>query len=294
MTTYYVGPGGNNANDGLSWANRKLTLNGAEDIPVAAGDTVYVGPGTYREQLNIDVSGSAGNPITYIGDYSGLLTDGIGGVVRITGSDDDITITRANCIAANNRSFRTFIGFAFDLTSAQLTACSGSGGNWIIDKCVYQANTNSQCYFAGTGVENTVRNCFFYGYANHTSIVFSHTATVDAPGHLVENCILIGGVTGISFTRIGNSTVKNCTFMGRQVQAVNIATSPSAGQTITVNNCIIYGCSVGLNAQAVGEITEDYNAFFSCTTNRTNVNTGAHSNAYPPLFDIRPFFELVK
>lgn len=45
MTTYYVGSGGNNANAGTSWSQRKLTLNGVEDIPVAAGDTVYVAPG---------------------------------------------------------------------------------------------------------------------------------------------------------------------------------------------------------------------------------------------------------
>ena len=45
MTVYYVGAGGNNSNAGTSWALRKATLTGAEDIPVAAGDTVIVGPG---------------------------------------------------------------------------------------------------------------------------------------------------------------------------------------------------------------------------------------------------------
>ena len=69
MATYYVGKGGNDASDGTTWAKRKLTLNGAEDIPVKAGDTVYVGPGIYREALECDVSGSAGSPITYIRDY---------------------------------------------------------------------------------------------------------------------------------------------------------------------------------------------------------------------------------
>ena len=62
MTTYYVGTGGNDSNNGTTWALRKLTLNGAEDIPVAAGDTVYVGAGTYRETLTVDVSGSSGSP----------------------------------------------------------------------------------------------------------------------------------------------------------------------------------------------------------------------------------------
>ena len=63
MTVRYVGKGGSDSNDGLSWANRKLTLNGVEDTPVVAGDTIYVGPGTYRELLTVDVDGSSGNPI---------------------------------------------------------------------------------------------------------------------------------------------------------------------------------------------------------------------------------------
>ena len=63
MTTRYVGKGGDDANSGLTWALRKLTLNGAEDTPVVAGDTVYVGAGTYRELLTYDVSGGAGTPI---------------------------------------------------------------------------------------------------------------------------------------------------------------------------------------------------------------------------------------
>ncbi len=67
MATYYVGSGGNDGNSGATWALRKLTLNGAEDIPVAADDTVYVGPGTYRESLAVDVNGGAGTEIVYVG-----------------------------------------------------------------------------------------------------------------------------------------------------------------------------------------------------------------------------------
>ena len=44
MTNRYVGIGGSDGSNGLSWANRKLTLQSAEN-GVAAGDTVYVGPG---------------------------------------------------------------------------------------------------------------------------------------------------------------------------------------------------------------------------------------------------------
>src|SRR3989304_345197 len=111
MTIYYVGPGGNDANNGLSWANRKLTLNGAEDVPVAAGDTVYVGPGVYREGLVLDVDGSVGNIITYIADVTGQETGGGGGIVRITGRDNDQTATRANAISGVGRDYRTLRGF---------------------------------------------------------------------------------------------------------------------------------------------------------------------------------------
>ena len=57
MPTYFVGSGGNDGNSGLTWALRKLTLNGAEDVPVIAGDTVIVGAGVYRELLTVDVDG---------------------------------------------------------------------------------------------------------------------------------------------------------------------------------------------------------------------------------------------
>jgi hypothetical protein len=42
MAIYYVGSGGSDSNDGQTYATRKLTPNGAEDIPVAAGDTVVL------------------------------------------------------------------------------------------------------------------------------------------------------------------------------------------------------------------------------------------------------------
>ena len=94
MTAYYVGIGGSDANSGTSWANRKANIDSVENIPVAAGDTVYVGPGVYRETLTVDVSGTAGSPITYIADVTGQDTDGVGGLVRITGSNNDQTATR--------------------------------------------------------------------------------------------------------------------------------------------------------------------------------------------------------
>jgi len=299
MTTYYVGVGGNNANAGTSWALRKLTLTGAEDIPVAAGDTVYVGPGTYREALTVDVSGGAGNHITYIGDYTGANTDGVGGVVRITGSDNDQSATRANCIVASGKNYRTFTGFLFSMTTGSLVMLT-SPNTWTINNCYFSSNTNTlvaTClYVDGSGqAAVTLSSCFaMVGKASLYLVTFTHSGALSEVGHQINNCIFVhhGYTAGsLYIEKVGGITVKNSTLLGGQygVLVLNLA----AGQTTTVTNNIVASAGTGLYAGGAGMITEDYNAISGCTTARTNVSVGAASNAYPPLLDTRWFFEAV-
>lgn len=65
MTTYYVAKTGNNANPG-TLASPWLTVDYAWSAGsgVVAGDTIKIGPGTYREDMNWAVSGTSGNKIT--------------------------------------------------------------------------------------------------------------------------------------------------------------------------------------------------------------------------------------
>lgn len=293
MTTYYVGSGGNDGNAGTSWATRKLTLNGAEDIPVAAGDTVYVGPGTYRETLIVDVSGSSGNPITYIGDYDGSHTDSTGGVVRITGSDDDQAVTRSAAIVANTKNYRTFSGFVMDITSSEtvdVTNCS----NWIVEKCVFPGSSSGAVVFNGASQSaNTVRNCYFrLRVLTYYSVRFVHTADISDTGSVVENCIFLGSSIAVRTENVGGITVRNCTVLF-SVQGIRVTASLAAGQTVTVNNCILAHCSTALWGSSLGDIVEDYNTFYDNNTDRNTVSSGANSVTYPPLLDSRWFFEAV-
>ena len=290
MTTYYCGPGGNNANSGLTWNLRKLTLNGCEDIPVAAGDTVYVGPGTYRELLTVDVSGSGGSPITYIGDYQGTNTDGVGGVVRITGSDNDQTATRASCITGTSRNYRTFQGFLCD-TATTNGIFNTSGTNWIIDKCIFQSLVVGARIAGASQSTCTIQNCFFYPISSN-GVLIEHSSTVDNAAHVVQNCTIVGSTFNIRIDRVGGVTVKNCTIL-TGTSGIRVVAALSVGQTETVNNCTLMGCNgTALQATAVGEITEDYNSLFGNATARSNVTAGANSLAYPALFDPRWFFQL--
>lgn len=293
MATYYVGSGGSDSNSGTSWANRKLTLNGAEDIPVAAGDTVYVAPGTYRETLTVDVSGSSGNPITYIGDYSGANTDGIGGVVRVTGSDNDQTPTRNNAISASGRNYRTFRGFSFDMgnTNQVLFQVGGTSTNWIIEDCVFAHSASSRLLnFEGGGSAHTVRRCLF-AYSGSVGLYLTHSSTVNDTGTVIENCIFLATrQAGIRIGRIGGVTIRNCTTINCG-SGIHVETALSSGQTVTVNNCILTANTTALQSVSSGWLVEDYNSLFANSTDRTNVSVGSNSNAYPPLFDVRWFFE---
>jgi len=304
MATYYVGAGGNDGNAGTSWATRLLTLNGAEDgsatpdpdrPAVAAGDTVYVGPGTYREMLTCDVSGGAGAAISYIGDYTGANTDGTGGLVRITGADNETTTgARANCITANGKNYRTFRGFLLDGASAYAVSCIAAGTNWTVDQCVILSDIGGVTFSGAAQSANAVTNCVIISMNTSTAatgVLFTHSSAVDNTAQVVQSCMVIGGDRGIYSSAVGGITVSNCAVSRCITAAIRVAGALTAGQTMTVNNCLVYANNIAMRAVNLGELVENYNTLYGNTTARTNVDTGANSVTYPPGFDMRPYFE---
>ena len=289
MTDYYIGASGSDAADGLSWANRKLTLNGVEDVPIAAGDTCYIGPGTYRETLTLDIDGSAGNIITYIGDVTGENTDGVGGIIRISGSDNDTSTARTNCVTGSARDYRTFRGIWFSHSSNDLISLTGSPTNIMIEDCSFSEAGDDSIVFDGASMTAlTVRRCFIIsGGRGNVGIKFNSGSDAGAITSTVENCIIVGGGNGkgIESTRSASITVKNST-IGWCERGLSIATAASATTPmITANNCLlIHSGSSACRALSTGEITEDYNTFFMNNLDRTNTSIGSNSQTYPPLF----------
>jgi hypothetical protein len=74
-TAYYVAKSGSNSNAGTA-AAPWLTISYAAS-KVAAGDTVYVGAGTYNESVSITTSGTASAPIVFDGQGVAIV-DGTG------------------------------------------------------------------------------------------------------------------------------------------------------------------------------------------------------------------------
>ena len=285
MTTYFTGIGGSNLNNGTTWALRKATIAAGIGLFSSGGtDTLYIGPGTYRENPSTSVNGASSNPHTVIGDEGGTLTDGIGGEIRITGSDNDQTATRANGITCAN-NWWTFRGLHVDTVSG--AAFSITGNNIIVEQSAMMFLTSRAINCSGASCNNiTIRRCVI-GYAASQAILFTHSSTVDNTNNLVENCIIIAGgfQQGINIARIGGVTIRNCLIAGFATGIVCSA-SPSAGQVNNINNCIIAANNVGIQATATTDLTEDYNTVFANVTSRTNVNTGANSKAWTPLLSM--------
>lgn len=305
MTLYYADASRpDDTGDGLSIPTAKKTIQAAENLNPAAGSIIHVRQGTYRETATLGVSGSAGNQIEIRGDYTGaIFGDPPGGVVRITGSDNDQTATRANCIVNSApRAYRTFTNLLMDTTTGSLVATGAGADNNIFQKCefVVGGGTGVNINGSATVTNNTIQNCIFFGHRNQNSLSLAFvTSQVNNSNNLIQSCIFLGGATQLSVTRIGGTVIKNCIHLwqgagGAGVGAIASQTALTGGQTITVNNCLLNSCNVALGGQAGNaDITEDYNTFYANITDRTNVNTGAHSVTYPPLFDARWFFELV-
>lgn len=291
MTTRYVGPGGLDTNDGLSWATRYLTLGKAESV-VAAGDTVIVGPGVYRELLTLSASGTSGNPIIYVGDPSGSRTDGIGGSCRLTGAATatEIYSNNNNVITTSGvaRNFRTFRGMHFDWSNGTAFALAASS-NWIIEDCYFSGsphNAGAPGYninSSGVVTNFTIRRCLFFG----GGWFITHSAQVNDANLLFENNIVVGGNYGVSDERIGGLIVRNNLFMGVANGVANTLGLQAAQRIQAYNNQFV-GCGTVFTAANVNTIVENYNGFIACMTFRTNVNVGGNSGDQgvigPPVF----------
>jgi len=291
MATSYVRKSGNDGNNGTSPATAKLTIQAGVGVATTAGDKCYVGAGVYREKVTTGHNGSVGSPIELIGDYTGEYT-GDAGVVRITGSDDDITATRDQSINCTH-NYRTFRNLKIDLTTTYGVLVYG-GSNRIFENVYFGNSPGISIQIMNAATTDTIRRCVFDkgGTGYSTTAYITHSSTQDSAGHVIENCIFKNGYVGLGFARVAGCTVRNCTFTGF-AYALNIVIALAAGQSNTVNNCIFANNGGrAIAAKAAGEIVENYNAFYGNVIDRENTDTGANSNTYPPLFDTRWFFEL--
>jgi hypothetical protein len=286
MATYYVRTDGNDSNTGLgstvglAWKTIQKAL-GATGI--ASGDTVYIAPGAYVEQVTVQGTYTVATNI--IGDPLSTQFAGVtNGPVRLSAftSDSSAPTFTSNQLAATSKNYLQFSNILFDLGmsttgfSINLVNCR----YWGFEKCAFISNTlannnAASLYVSGntsTAFDFTINRCIFSGGAYPTWFTKTGSSTDTTK---ISNCFISTATSSIPHYHtqalfINNTFVRCGMFTGGNA---------NASFPTTVTNCLFLNNLVGscLATSVSGAIVENFNRFIGCVTPRTNVSVGANS-----------------
>jgi hypothetical protein len=290
-TIYYVRKTGNDTNSGTSSGAAWLTITKAANT-MLAGDTVYVGAGTYNEQLKSVRHATLGNPIRFYADTNGIYTGDVG-VVGITKSGFAAVVI--------DHHYHEVVGYRIFNSSNGAKFTGGVGG--LLQNCEIYGHANPGIIVSNGSTSATIRNCdchdnngfgmdvnsgptfsvFDSTFHHNTSagIQLGQTATlnfnfarcriysnsqegveVSQGTGTFKNCLIYdNGATGIRVS--GTSTNKNFSIWNCTV--VNNGTNgiwQSQGVLNITNSIIANNLGKGLQCDA-GTMTHSYNLVFA-------------------------------
>ena len=229
MTVYYVSKAeGNDGNDGEAPTDEgggvgpKLTIGGAEALEPSGDDIIYIGPGTYYENITLTDSGTEDHPIKWKADPEcEHLTGDTPGIVRWSACDSDDTQGTTPAVNFGSTTYVELYGF-------------------ILDGC--QSTTTGSAYRSAYSATCKLYDCLLMGnyYAAQKvwaarSIAIGRDAWTNC---YTENCLGFGFNAFLGWL----DGTKNCQAVGAQY---------GFGQgdvAATCYNCVAVGCSVGFYA----------------------------------------------
>jgi len=297
--TYYVDAvNGNDANAGSSGAPWKTLTKATAPGSTAAGDTVYVKPGTYNAalletfpititnsffvatpayQATIEESGASTQAVKLVGNASleGFTVKGDGDdtavVAGVEGTDSTLTI-KNNIINA--------AGFTYGLQCAPANDTVNITSNTIYS-AVQRGIFVNAALASGSITKNTIRDCANFGiYSNQSNL------TID------RNTIIRSG-TGIYADTAGAGytvNAKNTIIYNTGVRATGISQNGAGGTLNSNYNCIFGNATVysGTVSGKTGDIQVDP-AFVDATGNNFNlVRTSECIDAGDPVTAVDP------
>lgn len=278
---YYVdGSSGNDNNSGASLGQAWQTIQKAFDN-ATAGSTVYIRGGTYNENVYANVSGTAGNPITFRNYQTEIvILDGTGTTQNDMLYIEDQSHLIIKNITVQNKTVNyatgitisgTATGGATDITIKNVKI---TGINWTSNpNATPTSNNNSNplvVYGSGTNQANAITNilidsCEIYNNITGFSEALAFDGNVD--GFTVSNNLVHDNKNiGIDFA--GNYTASSN-------PAVDQARNGKCFQNICYNNVSNYATSAGIYVDGGRDIVIERNTSYS---NGWGIEIGCEEN----------------
>jgi hypothetical protein len=294
-TTYYVDNCvviGSDANNGTSSTTPWLTINKVNTSTFNPGDSIlFESTCTWREQLTVPSSGSAGSPITF-GMYGAGAAPIISGADLLTSWVSTLPLYYASAVVQPNQVFRddqrlTLAASRAALATGQWWWDSTNNRVYVYDDpsghtmeasqraygievttsyvtvnglTVTEANNEGTAVFGGN--YNTIENCAVsYSYTNGI-VIWSAAPTNNG---LVQGCtVSYSGGNGIAPSQYAsNWTIQNNTVFGNSALAAN--------------NMYTGGIDIGSSSDPPSNITVQYNDVYSNGLGQaTNIGFGIH------------------
>ena len=248
---FYVRVGGDDANNGTSppqaWATIDFALT-----QIGAGDTLFVGAGTYSTSTTITTQASAGSPMILRADRDGSFT-GDAGRVLIDAAAADFGLSLNGATHVTVRGFSVTGAMPGANPGGAIRIVGATDGVRIVDCELY----GNECGIDADGATNLTLE------SNRITLNSSEGIALAGSTNVAVDHNLIYGNTGAGLHIENPSTnlsVQQNTFYDNQGAQLLESGSGSTGSV--QNNIFADGGADGLSLDAASSLAEDHNLSF--------------------------------
>lgn len=309
-TNYFVRTKGSDSNAGTSAAAAFKTVQKALSV-AQAGDTIYIGKGTFNAGVSSVRSGTSAGKIFLQGDTTGAYTGDKGTPLLTTSSGTTVTITHDNIEfqqvningnsnpvtwSGNNGALRTVT-----INKAAANAVNVTGGSLLLATCKIYNGSADAVHVTGAG-SVTLNACTIYKNSGRGLAINGATAkavvdrntfynndsyTIELQnGSLTLTNNLIRGTSNGVRIAAGSAQVWNNTIANAGTYGV-----VHAGGSLTLFNNIINQVSNGLSYTG-GSLSHNNNLYWANTTNYVGVAAASSDLAADPKFSSKSNWKL--
>lgn len=262
---------------------------------VTAGDTLYVGAGTYRETNAWTRSGSTGLPLSVIGDTDGAITGDLGEVVISNYLDDFKAPAGISVVDYASQSFITYqrITFYAGAAASPFVSTNSTDLQWL-DCTIVNCSTPTTMVLNLTAsvVANMLMDrCSVWNLRGGTILdleIAGNSASTAYPIDLnvmIRNSFVFNGVTTALFVcaqngtgpKVGGFRVNNCTTIGGPVlNASGLPVSPRV--PCEVRNCFSLHNGANFVTPSIAfQIIEENNVSYGNAPAASQMTSGRNS-----------------